>query len=97
MAVALSGEGRLLCPSDFPIQPGTKPFKPPLPAFVTVPDYGLGFERIVGTFELYILEQAQRKTGGNKKLAADMLRLKRTTLAATLKTLSEFAVPVPAQ
>jgi DNA-binding NtrC family response regulator len=59
---------------------------------VAVPDHGLDFERTVGSFELSILEQALRKTGGNKKLAADMLRLKRTTLTAKLKTLSESGV-----
>jgi DNA-binding NtrC family response regulator len=63
----------------------------PLPAgaqpFIAVPDQGLDFERTVGTIELNILEQALRKTGGNKKLAAEMLGLKRTTLAAKLKSL----------
>jgi DNA-binding protein Fis len=41
----------------------------------------------VGSIELNILEQALRKTRGNKKLAAEMLGLKRTTLTAKLKSL----------
>jgi DNA-binding NtrC family response regulator len=56
-------------------------------AFIAVPDQGLDFERTVGNIELNILEQALRKTGGNKKLAAEMLGLKRTTLSAKLKSL----------
>jgi DNA-binding NtrC family response regulator len=59
---------------------------------IAVPDYGLDFERTVGQIERNILEQALRKTKGNKKQAADMLRLKRTTLAAKLKSLEALAV-----
>ena len=41
--------------------------------------------------ERSILEQALRKTGGNKKAAADMLGLKRTTLAAKIRNLEAVA------
>ena len=54
---------------------------------VAVPDHGLDFESTVGSIERNILEQALKKTGGNKKLAAEMLGLKRTTLSAKLKSL----------
>ena len=40
-----------------------------------------------GKIERTILEQAMEKTGGNKKQAAEMLHLKRTTFAAKLKSL----------
>ncbi len=89
MAIALSGERRLLLVSDFPFQARGKPIPAASTGFLAVPDHGLDFEQTVGSFELNILEQALRKTGGNKKQAAEMLRLKRTTLAAKLKTLSE--------
>jgi DNA-binding NtrC family response regulator len=52
-----------------------------------VPDEGLDFEATVGGIERHILEQALRISRGNKKQAADMLRLKRTTFAAKLKSL----------
>ena len=55
---------------------------------IAVPDQGFDFERTVGSIELNILEQALRKTRGNKKLAAEMLGLKRTTLTAKLKSLA---------
>jgi DNA-binding NtrC family response regulator len=54
---------------------------------ISVPDHGLDFEQTVGQIERDILEQALRKTNGNKKQAAEMLGLKRTTLAAKLKSL----------
>jgi DNA-binding NtrC family response regulator len=54
---------------------------------ISVPDHGLDYDRTLAGIERSILGQALRKTGGNKKAAADMLRLKRTTLAAKLRTL----------
>lgn len=95
MAIALSGERGILLPSDFPLPLPSK-LRPssvadrtslllPVPA---IPEEGLDFERLVGSFELGLLEQALRRTGGNKKQAADMLRLKRTTMNAKLKSLS---------
>lgn len=94
MAVALCGDRETLHPSDFPL-PSPAQWKAPAPAtlpLVAVPDAGLDFEQTVGRIERSILEQALRKTRGNKKLAADMLRLKRTTLAAKLKSLEAVAV-----
>jgi transcriptional regulator with GAF, ATPase, and Fis domain len=88
-AVVLSGERPGLVPGDFPLprrklasalQDGEQPL-------VAVPDQGLDFESTVGSIERNILEQALKKTGGNKKLAAEMLGLKRTTLSAKLKSL----------
>jgi len=58
---------------------------------ISLPDEGLDFEQLVGNVERAILEQALRKTGGNKAQAAGMLRLKRTTLAAKLKSLARTA------
>lgn len=88
-AIVLSGERPCLYPGDFTLPPrqqsaalstGAQPF-------IALPDQGLDFERTVGSIELNILNQALKKTGGNKKLAAEMLGLKRTTLSAKLKSL----------
>jgi DNA-binding NtrC family response regulator len=89
-AVVLSGDRAVLLPGDFPLPPRQRPvaYAPGARALIAVPDQGLDFERTVGSIELNILEQALRKTRGNKKLAAEMLGLKRTTLAAKLKSLS---------
>ncbi|MFB3828250.1 MAG: sigma-54 dependent transcriptional regulator [Bryobacteraceae bacterium] len=86
MAVTMSGERDILYWSDFPDQAAAvrKPVARALS--IAVPDEGLDFERTVSSIERSLLEQALRKSGGNKKAAADMLRLKRTTLAAKLRT-----------
>jgi DNA-binding NtrC family response regulator len=88
-AIVLSGEREILYPSDFPLD-GRDP-RPvagrPDAHLVEVPDDGLDFEQTVGQIARGILEQALRKTNGNKKMAADLLRLKRTTLAAKLRSL----------
>ena len=92
-AIALSGERLLLDALDFPLPehnarpaPGSR-----LPT-VAVPDGGLDYERTLALIERSILEQALLKTGGNKKAAAQMLRLKRTTLSAKVRSLDSWAV-----
>lgn len=95
-AVALSGDRLTLQPSDFPLpftlsQSSSAEHSPAVavssPGLIPLPDDGIDFEQTVGRIELHLLEQALRRTGGNKTLAADMLRLKRTTLTAKLKSL----------
>ena len=92
MAVALSGERRTLVPADFPLPAGfaERPITARAPV-VAVPDSGLDYEQTLAVIERSILEQALRKTGGNKKAAADMLRLKRTTLSAKVRSLEPVA------
>jgi DNA-binding NtrC family response regulator len=88
-AIVLSGTREMLYPSDFPLD-AHRPRSVAGGAgasFVQVPDDGLDFEQTVGQIARGILEQALRKTNGNKKMAADLLRLKRTTLAAKLRSL----------
>ena len=86
-AIILSGGRSYLHAGDFPLPPRQHPAALANGPFIAVPDQGLDFERTVGSIERNILEQALRKTRGNKKLAAEMLGLKRTTLSAKLKSL----------
>jgi DNA-binding NtrC family response regulator len=58
---------------------------------VAVPDGGLDYAQTLAVIERSILEQALHKTRGNKKAAADMLRLKRTTLSAKVRSLGPAA------
>src|ERR1035438_3168908 len=58
---------------------------------VSVPDDGLDYEQTLAVIERSILAQALRKTNGNKKAAAEMLRLKRTTLSAKVRSLDSLA------
>jgi len=78
-----------LVPGDFPLPPRRQPvaFSGDVQTLIAVPDHGLDFEKTVGSIERTLLEQALKKTRGNKKLAAEMLGLKRTTLTAKLKSL----------
>lgn len=94
MAIALSADEETLYPSDFPL-PALSGHRPPPAAAappIHLPDDGLDFERTVSRIERSILGQALERTGGNKKQAAQMLRLKRTTLSAKLKSLEAAAV-----
>jgi len=90
MAIALCGDRSILAPDDFPLEPAAPKALTAVPSpaapTIAVPDHGLDFAHIVGQFERSILMQALEKTSGNKKQAADMLGLKRTTLAAKLRT-----------
>jgi DNA-binding NtrC family response regulator len=54
-----------------------------------LPQDGLDLENAVSRFELSLLNQALVACGGNKARAANLLRIKRTTLLAKMKTLGE--------
>ncbi|HYM09671.1 MAG TPA: sigma-54 dependent transcriptional regulator [Bryobacterales bacterium] len=51
---------------------------------VQLPPGGVDLEALLGRLERNLLAQALERAAGNKKRAADMLRLKRTTLSAKL-------------
>ncbi len=93
MAVILSGERELLLPSDFPLPSPAqwKALNANTLEFIRLPDEGMDFERTIARIERSLLEQALRRSNGNKKQAAELLRLKRTTFAAKLKSLQAAA------
>jgi len=92
VAVVLSGDRQDLCPADFPL-PAAKARKSLAiePSHAVVPETGLDFDLAVANFQRSILEQAIQRSGGNKTVAADLLRMKRTTLLAKLRTLETSA------
>lgn len=88
MAIILSRGRMELIPQDFPIpDDNPAPIEMTTDQLVRLPEEGLDFEAVISRIELNLLEQALRRANGNKKIAADILRLKRTTLTAKLKTL----------
>jgi DNA-binding NtrC family response regulator len=88
MAVLLAGDRQELYPGDFPLPAASlRETSRPVPAACAVPSEGLDFERTISGLERSLLEHALQRTGGNKKLAAELLGLKRTTLSAKLKSL----------
>jgi DNA-binding NtrC family response regulator len=107
MAFAMSGDRLVLVPSDFRAR---KPARvEPSAARATgdaqlarVTPEGLDFDEVVSGVELSLLNQALALSGGNKARAADLLKIKRTTLLAKMKSLAERTgvpevadIPVP--
>jgi transcriptional regulator with GAF, ATPase, and Fis domain len=93
-AIALSGDREVLYASDFELPSAAVPPAANASSVsdaVALPETGLDFEQTVEGIGRRILEQAMRKSGGNKTAAAEMLGLKRTTLAAKLKSLEASA------
>jgi transcriptional regulator with GAF, ATPase, and Fis domain len=88
-AIALSGSRMDLLPGDFVLRGSTrKPASASLDSMqFVVPADGIDFEHIVARIERSMIEQALLRTNGNKSQAAELLRLKRTTLGAKLRSL----------
>jgi DNA-binding NtrC family response regulator len=59
----------------------------PETADLTIPDDGLQLDELVTTFEHTLIRRALERTRGNKRQAADLLHIKRTTLIEKLKRL----------
>ncbi|CAN5414425.1 sigma-54 dependent transcriptional regulator [soil metagenome] len=55
------------------------------------PEEGLDFERYIGSIELALIRRSLERTQGNKRQAAKLLNLKRTTLIEKLKRLEPRA------
>jgi DNA-binding NtrC family response regulator len=93
-AVVMSGDRGHLYASDFvlpqPAQPSVSLSAIHVPAG-QLPDEGLDFSEALRQFERAILQQALSRAQGNKTLAADMLRLPRTTLIHKLRVLEQAA------
>jgi DNA-binding NtrC family response regulator len=89
VAIAMSGERRELTAADFPLAASPIPRGDASGGLtVPLPDAGLDYEQTLAVIERSILGQALERTGGNKKAAADMLGLKRTTLSAKVRSLA---------
>jgi DNA-binding NtrC family response regulator len=82
--VALSGNRPAILPPDLPaeIQNRDSLNFPPL---IEIPEEGINFQNVVTDVERELILQSLRRTNGNKKLAAKLLNLKRTTLIEKIK------------
>jgi DNA-binding NtrC family response regulator len=88
-AIILSGTRTALYPHDFNL-PRTEQARRLIestPPAIAVPETGMDLQQTVQKLERTLIEQALRRTGGNKSQAADILGMKRTTLTARLKVL----------
>jgi two-component system, NtrC family, response regulator AtoC len=57
------------------------------PSEFVLPEEGVELEQVVSSFEHTLIRRALERTGGNKRRAAELLHLKRTTLIEKLKRL----------
>ncbi len=96
MAFALSGDRPVLYRRDFELRSrgSAVPVDLPETPLLRVPAAGLDFDEVVDQLERSLIEQALTLANGNKSQAADLLRIKRTTLLAKLKAFEEPALAV---
>jgi transcriptional regulator with PAS, ATPase and Fis domain len=69
--------------------------QPPEPRRVPLPEEGIDFTSVVDAFETDLIRQALDTTGWNKKQAADLLGLKRTTLVEKIRSKGIGPEPEP--
>ncbi len=84
MAVALSGDRELLDSVDFPLvaEPSGED---EIFRNIEIPNEGIHLNTLVSDLEKKLILQSLHATGGNKKKAASLLHLKRTTFVEKLK------------
>jgi DNA-binding NtrC family response regulator len=83
-AVALGAGRREIESADLP--PELQPSSPALPsAFVELPEEGIDLPGYLASVERDLVHRALQRTSGNRNKAADLLRLKRTTLVEKLR------------
>ena len=94
-AVAISGASQEITTKMLPTEisePGDGLMVPS----VTIPDEGINFVSVVSQLERELILRCLEKTGGNKRQAARLLNLSRTTLIDKLQRLNvatnDFAV-----
>ena len=84
MAVALSGERDLLDLTDFPVVSRSSAANA-APLSFEIPDDGINFNTMISDLEKRLILQSLQAAQGNKKKAASLLQLKRTTFIEKLK------------
>ncbi|MDM7994834.1 MAG: sigma-54 dependent transcriptional regulator [Acidobacteriota bacterium] len=85
MAVALSGDRELLDVEDFPVVARVlAPENAPMPS-ISIPEEGINFNTMVSDLERRLILQSLEAAKGNKKRAASLLQLKRTTFVEKLR------------
>jgi two-component system, NtrC family, response regulator AtoC len=82
--VALTGIRTVILPTDLPSEIQNRDPLTAAPA-IEFPEGGINFTNIVTDMERELILQGLQKANGNKKLAAKLLNLKRTTLIEKIK------------
>jgi transcriptional regulator with PAS, ATPase and Fis domain len=82
--VALTGSRTAIMPTDLPPEIQNRDALNYVP-MIEIPEEGINFTNVVTDMERELILQSLRKANGNKKLAAKLLNLKRTTLIEKIK------------
>jgi len=82
--VALTANRPAILPADLPGEIQSRDSLNFVP-LIEIPEGGISFQDVVTDMERELIVQSLRKTNGNKKLAAKLLNLKRTTLIEKIK------------
>ena len=82
--VALTGNRPAILPADLPGEIQNRESLNFVP-LIEIPEEGINFQNVVTDMERELILQSLRRTNGNKKLAAKLLNLKRTTLIEKIK------------
>ena len=85
-AVTLSAGRKLVELGDLPPEVTSAPASTSAP-FVDLPADGIDMSMYLDSIELNLIKAALERTNGNRNRAADLLRIKRTTLVEKLKRL----------
>jgi DNA-binding NtrC family response regulator len=85
-AVALSAGRQEVTLNDLPSEVQQMPDTASTP-FVDFPDDGLDLQAYLAAIERDLIQRSLERTGGNRNKAAELLRIKRTTLVEKLKRL----------
>jgi DNA-binding NtrC family response regulator len=89
MAVALSGDREILDTEDFPVAARSSFQSAPVQteplADIDIPDNGIHFNTMISDLEKRLILQSLQVAQGNKKRAASLLHLKRTTFVEKLR------------
>ena len=83
-AVAMSGAGAEIGVAQLP-EEIRQPLEPHATLPMTIPDEGINFVSVVSQLERDLIVRCLEKTGGNKRQAARLLQLSRTTLIDKLR------------
>ena len=90
-AVAMSGGDKEILPSMLPEDLRVPESSGILASFTSIPDEGINFTSVVSQVERDLILKCLEKTGGNKRQAARLLNLSRTTLIDKLQRLTPEA------
>src|SRR5438034_600206 len=82
--VALTSNRTAIMPTDLPVEIQNRDSSSHV-SMIEIPEEGINFQNVVTDMERELILQSLRRTNGNKKLAAKLLNLKRTTLIEKIK------------